>query len=121
LVAASVFRDRQKILGAIEARLPRKIVGHVTHPNRFDGIDDDGSAVHRITAADFHARLRPDPHAAPDPAAPNALTKVFGKQHDPMPRFYASYCFAAGISSGETWSVGWMKCVMSGLSCVADA
>src|SRR5947209_8598678 len=81
VVAPAVPRDPEQIVDAVESRFAGQIIGDVRDSNRRDRIDDDVPLVHAITAAHFYVRTRPDADAAPDPPAPDSLTKAFSEQH----------------------------------------
>lgn len=81
VVAAAVSCGSEQVLHALESRRAREIVRDVSETHRSNGIHDDVTIVHAITAADVDVRGRPDADAASDPAAPDSLTELLRELH----------------------------------------
>ncbi len=81
IVAATVFRDSQQIIHALEPRFTGQIVRDVGDGNRRNRIDNDVSLVHPVTTAHLYMGTRPDTDATSDSPAPDSLAEAFGEHH----------------------------------------
>ena len=81
LVAATVSRNLQQIIHALEPRFTGQTIGDILKRNLRNRIHYDVALVHRVTTAHLYMRTRPDANAASDLPVPYSLAKAFGKHH----------------------------------------
>jgi hypothetical protein len=81
IIAVTMTRGFEQVLGAVETRLARKFIGDLRPLNRVNRVHDNMPLVHWVSAAHLDVEPLPDPDTAPDPSASNALTKAFGEDH----------------------------------------
>lgn len=81
LLAFAVPRDLQQFFDALETRFPGQIAGELIRFHRLDRVHDDVAVVHAVAATHLDMRAGPDANGAPDPPAPDSLTKTSGELH----------------------------------------
>jgi hypothetical protein len=79
--AFAVIGNLEKIDHPKEARLSRQLGSDIRKTDGLDGIYFDLAFLHPIPPACLHMRTCPDPDAASDFSAANAIPQTFGERH----------------------------------------